>query len=180
MENHGSARCTGDQNFLNSGFSMLRTNRLWAIAGVAVFVARASWTHRANADTDKLGSKHIKHVLLLSIDGMHAVDFYNCANGIAGVNGRYPYCPNLAALGETGSTILPPFRRSPRTGFLGSRQAVGVGQIFYGPTAGSELQGWRSGSRSRSALPGHHRDAQRGRNLHRPRFGPRRSWWLWP
>jgi hypothetical protein len=41
-------------------------------------------------------------VLLLSIDGMHAVDFYNCAHGIAGANGGSPYCPNLAALAETG------------------------------------------------------------------------------
>jgi hypothetical protein len=33
---------------------------------------------------------------------MHAVDFYNCAHGIAGANGGSPYCPNLAALAETG------------------------------------------------------------------------------
>jgi hypothetical protein len=49
-----------------------------------------------------VGSGKIKHVLLLSIDGMHAVDFYNCAHGIAGANGGSPYCPNLAALAETG------------------------------------------------------------------------------
>jgi hypothetical protein len=33
-------------------------------------------------------------VLLLSIDGMHAVDFYNCSHGIEGANGGSPYCPN--------------------------------------------------------------------------------------
>jgi hypothetical protein len=49
-----------------------------------------------------VGSGKVKHVLLLSIDGMHAVDFYNCAHGIAGANGGSPYCPNLAALAETG------------------------------------------------------------------------------
>jgi hypothetical protein len=32
----------------------------------------------------------VTHVLLISIDGMHAVDFINCANGIAGVNGGDP------------------------------------------------------------------------------------------
>jgi hypothetical protein len=37
-------------------------------------------------------------VLLLSIDGMHAVDFYNCSHGMAGANGGYPFCPNMAAL----------------------------------------------------------------------------------
>jgi hypothetical protein len=26
-----------------------------------------------------VGSDKVRHVLLLSIDGMHAVDFYNCA-----------------------------------------------------------------------------------------------------
>jgi hypothetical protein len=44
------------------------------------------------------GSGKIKHVLLLSIDGMHAVDFYNCSHGIAGANGGFPYCPNMASL----------------------------------------------------------------------------------
>jgi len=49
-----------------------------------------------------VGSGKIKHVVLLSIDGMHAVDFYNCANGIPGANGGQPYCPNMAALSQTG------------------------------------------------------------------------------
>jgi hypothetical protein len=40
----------------------------------------------------------ISHVLLLSVDGMHAVDFANCATGLSTVNGGTPYCPNLAAL----------------------------------------------------------------------------------
>jgi Type I phosphodiesterase / nucleotide pyrophosphatase len=45
---------------------------------------------------------HIKHVLLISVDGMHAVDFTNCANGISIVNNGEPFCPALAALGKTG------------------------------------------------------------------------------
>ena len=44
----------------------------------------------------------IKHVLLISIDGMHAVDFKNCAEGVAGVNDGKPYCPNLVALSKNG------------------------------------------------------------------------------
>ena len=44
----------------------------------------------------------IKHVLLISIDGMHAVDYINCSQGLATVNNGVPYCPNLAALGKTG------------------------------------------------------------------------------
>jgi hypothetical protein len=90
-----------------------------AIAGVAVLVAATSWTFGAKADTDKLGSKHIKRVLLLSIDGMHAVDFYNCANGIAGVNGGYPYCPNLAALAQTGINYVATISSKPSDSFPG-------------------------------------------------------------
>jgi hypothetical protein len=48
----------------------------------------------------------IQHVLLISIDGMHALDFINCANGIAGANGGLPYCPNLASLKPTGVNYL--------------------------------------------------------------------------
>ena len=44
----------------------------------------------------------IRRVLLISVDGMHAVDFTNCANGISTVNNGAPYCPALAALGNTG------------------------------------------------------------------------------
>jgi hypothetical protein len=36
----------------------------------------------------------IRRVLLVSVDGMHAVDYLNCVSG--------DYCPNLAALGKTG------------------------------------------------------------------------------
>jgi Type I phosphodiesterase / nucleotide pyrophosphatase len=54
------------------------------------------------ADANTVGSKNVKHVVLLSVDGMHAVDFYNCSHGIAGANSGDPYCPNLAALARTG------------------------------------------------------------------------------
>src|SRR6202041_1905575 len=44
----------------------------------------------------------IKHVLLISVDGMHAVYFVNCAKGISTINNGVPFCPALAALGKTG------------------------------------------------------------------------------
>jgi hypothetical protein len=71
------------------------------LAGVAVALT-LSPNYGMAADTNTVGSKNVKHVLLLSIDGMHAVDFYNCSHGIAGANSGEPYCPNLAALGKTG------------------------------------------------------------------------------
>jgi hypothetical protein len=71
------------------------------LAGAAVALT-LSPNHGMAADTNTVGSKNVKHVLLLSIDGMHAVDFYNCSHGIAGANSGDPYCPNLAALAKTG------------------------------------------------------------------------------
>jgi Type I phosphodiesterase / nucleotide pyrophosphatase len=71
------------------------------LAGAAVALT-LSPNYGMAADTNTMGSKNVKHVLLLSIDGMHAVDFYNCSHGIAGANSGEPYCPNLAALGKTG------------------------------------------------------------------------------
>lgn len=47
-------------------------------------------------------SHQIKRVLLISVDGMHAVDFTNCANGISTVNNGEPFCPALAEVGKTG------------------------------------------------------------------------------
>jgi hypothetical protein len=61
----------------------------------------------------------IQRVLLVSVDGMHALDFQNCANGIAGVNNGQPYCPNLAALGATGTTYLNASTSKPSDSFPG-------------------------------------------------------------
>lgn len=63
--------------------------------------------------------KGIKHVLLISIDGMHAVDYLNCKNGVAGVNGGAPYCPNLAELGTTGVNYLYGSTTKPSDSFPG-------------------------------------------------------------
>jgi Type I phosphodiesterase / nucleotide pyrophosphatase len=70
--------------------------------GAAVVFSLASGQSSMAADTSTVGTQNVKHVVLLSIDGMHAVDFYNCANGIEGANGGKPYCPNLAALAGNG------------------------------------------------------------------------------
>ncbi|MGA2098596.1 MAG: hypothetical protein ABSH39_20060, partial [Candidatus Acidiferrum sp.] len=54
--------------------------------GVAFATALTCSTYKTSADTSSWGWGKVKHVLLISIDGMHAVDFYNCAPGIAGAN----------------------------------------------------------------------------------------------
>jgi hypothetical protein len=78
-------------------------------------VAQSSAKNQAN----KNGSSPIRHVLLISIDGMHALDFINCANGIAGANGGEPYCPNLAALKPTGVNYLYGYTSEPSDSFPG-------------------------------------------------------------
>jgi hypothetical protein len=73
---------------------------------------------QGGGNQDRDGGK-IKHVLLLSIDGMHAVDFYNCAHGIVGVNGGDPYCPNMAALGKKGINYVAVTSSRPSDSFPG-------------------------------------------------------------
>ena len=61
----------------------------------------------------------VQHVLLISIDGMHAVDYLNCVNGISTVNDGAPYCPNLAALGTTGVNYVAATTSKPSDSFPG-------------------------------------------------------------
>ena len=65
------------------------------------------------------GSGNIKHVLLLSIDGMHAVDLYNCTHGIDGVNNGNPFCPNLAALSGHAINYVNASSSKPSDSFPG-------------------------------------------------------------
>ncbi len=61
--------------------------------------------HPAAARADSPNNGLVERVLLISIDGMHALDFANCANGIAGLNEGKPYCPNLAGLSQHDTTF---------------------------------------------------------------------------
>ncbi len=74
----------------------------------------------ANAQSNsEWGTKEVRHVLLISIDGMHAVDYLNCSQGMTGVNGGQPYCPALAALGQTGLDYLNTSTSKPSDSFPG-------------------------------------------------------------
>ena len=61
----------------------------------------------------------VRHVLLLSIDGMHALDFQNCA--AAGT------CPNLAALAGQGVTYTRASASMPSDSFPGLMALVSGG-----------------------------------------------------
>jgi hypothetical protein len=94
----------------------MKVNRL-VLASTAVVAAFLSSSYVVRASSGDSGK--VKHVLLLSIDGMHAVDFYNCAHGIVGVNGGSPYCPNLAALSQTGINYVAASASKPSDSFPG-------------------------------------------------------------
>jgi hypothetical protein len=61
----------------------------------------------------------IQHVLLISIDGMHAVDFANCSRGISTINSGAPYCPALASLARHGINYLQAYTPRPSDSFPG-------------------------------------------------------------
>jgi len=89
------------------------------LAVITLAVTLASVTNGVAADAEKVGSGNIKHVLLLSIDGIHAVDFYNCVHGIAGANGGDPYCPNMASLSQSAVNYVATSSSMPSDSFPG-------------------------------------------------------------
>lgn len=60
----------------------------------------------------------IQHVLLISIDGMHALDFANCSKGVPS-SGNDPYCTHLASLSATGVHYLQALTSKPSDSFPG-------------------------------------------------------------
>ena len=64
-------------------------------------------------------SNTIKRVLLISVDGMHAVDFKNCASGISTANNGEPYCPAIAALSKNGVNYVAASTSKPSDSFPG-------------------------------------------------------------
>lgn len=85
-------------------------------AMIAAFVSPARMLAE---DNDSHHEHHIRHVLLLSIDGMHAVDYLNCVNGVEGANDGQPYCPNLAALGHHAANYTAASTSKPSDSFPG-------------------------------------------------------------
>ncbi len=87
----------------------------------------------------------MRHVLLISIDGMHSLDFINCASGVPGVNNGQPYCPTLAALKNTGVSYLDASTSKPSDSFPGLMAIVTGGSprtvgAFYDVSYDRSLQ----------------------------------------
>jgi len=88
------------------------------------------------ASQAKSPSTPFQHVLLVSIDGMHAVDYLNCSQGVKGINGGQPYCSNLAKLGATAVNYLDTSTSRPSDSFPGLMAIVTGGTprlmgVFY-------------------------------------------------
>ena len=90
-----------------------------ALAAAACLLSTSTCVFAADHDDNSVGTDHVKHVLLLSIDGMHAVDFLNCANGVEGINGGAPYCPNLASLTHSSVVYTGASTSKPSDSFPG-------------------------------------------------------------
>src|SRR5262249_40576138 len=91
------------------------------LIGIVVMAAASAQRFEAQGQGGQ-GENEIRHVLLISIDGMHAVDFLNCTQGINGINGinfGNPYCPNLAALASTGINYTEARTSKPSDSFPG-------------------------------------------------------------
>jgi hypothetical protein len=91
---------------------------------------------RQKSHEEAVESHKVSHVLLISIDGMHALDYVNCTNGISTINDGEPYCPNLADLGQHGVNYLAASASKPSDSFPGLTALVTGGSprvtgVFY-------------------------------------------------
>jgi hypothetical protein len=87
------------------------TSRKTAIAFASALLVALAFVPVVFAQEHLNDRNGIRHVLLISIDGMHAVDYENCT---ASNN-----CPHLAALGKTGVTYTRTTTSRPSDSFPG-------------------------------------------------------------
>ena len=104
---------------------------------VAAFSVGRAAAQNDNSQNGHMNERNgIRRVLLISVDGMHAVDFLNCANGVSGVNNGEPFCPAIAALGKTGVNYVAASTSKPSDSFPGLTAIVTGGSpattgIYY-------------------------------------------------
>lgn len=117
---------------------MKTKNTLLAVVLTGIFLLAVASALRlyAGPEQDKGLKNEIKHVLLISIDGMHALDFANCTKGISSINSGNLYCPNLAQLDKNGVNYLQASTSKPSDSFPGLMAQVTGGSpgstgIYY-------------------------------------------------
>ena len=80
---------------------LLSSAAIGALAFAAPVCCNVAFAQHVSLGGGYERSGEIRHVLLISIDGMHALDFSNCASEI---DGGPVYCPRLAELAKSGLT----------------------------------------------------------------------------
>lgn len=89
------------------------------IASFSALVAAVSLLPQLRAQSSFNNRPGVSHVLLISVDGMHAVDYLNCSTGVPGANAGLPYCPHIAQLGQHGVNYLETSASKPSDSFPG-------------------------------------------------------------
>jgi len=124
---------------------MKRTLLLLSLA--AAFSVGTAAAQNDNSQNGHLNERNgIRRVLLISVDGMHAVDFLNCANGISGVNNGEPFCPAIASLGKHGVNYVAASTSKPSDSFPGLTAIITGGSpavtgIYYDVAYSRNLDG---------------------------------------
>jgi hypothetical protein len=99
--------------------SMSASEKFKALTIVAFSILAMLSLQSAQAEDYSNRRNHISHVLLISVDGMHALDFANCSKGISTVNNGIPYCPHLVQLSQHGTTYVQAYASRPSDSFPG-------------------------------------------------------------
>jgi hypothetical protein len=88
----------------------------------------------------------IKRVLLISVDGMHAVDFLNCARGMGTTNNGESFCPAMGTLAKNGINYVAASTSKPSDSFPGLTAIVTGGSpaltgVYYDVAYSRNLDG---------------------------------------
>src|SRR5260370_38844226 len=117
---------------------MIKTKKFKAglAAGIIALLAASETQLYAGEHEGGRSEHNIRHVLLISIDGMHELYLANCSKGISGVNAGQRYCPHLAKLGQSGVNYLQASSSKPSDSFPGLLALVTGGSprstgVFY-------------------------------------------------
>jgi Type I phosphodiesterase / nucleotide pyrophosphatase len=97
----------------------MNTSRSLSVGVSALALLLAASSAVAQDSGKKHDSGTVQHVLLISIDGMHSLDFANCSKGISTINSGAPYCPALASLAKHGVNYLQAYTPRPSDSFPG-------------------------------------------------------------
>src|SRR6185437_5066795 len=92
--------------------------KLFAVVFVIALSTLSAKAQDQDRDRGRDGNR-IRHVLLISVDGMHEVDLLNCGKGLGGVNEGSPYCPNLAELANHAVNYVSASTSKPSDSFPG-------------------------------------------------------------